>query len=593
MSSSNITTTSNIKQNQKSASTATENTTLKTTDFAQLPDDLLQIALTSADAVLYRWNLETGKLSFSDNIISVFPFGDTLPKTEEEWFQLIHIDDRPKLIEQKKRWQQHLVQTANERYRMIKNNTEIWVRQSGVALESGKLVVGVIYFGCRPPQHATGGMHVASVQIPAQSNIKHTTQERDYAYPTELIEQLQAAIDNAISCKQQGALLILSIANFGMIINAYGHEASEIVAQEIAAEIRKLLCLEDKIYRIHRDQFAIILTDCQENEINNRATQICDIVHNYGQYASVGDIHAICAIGSVTFPTADTKATAIIDKAYIALHRTNGTIHRNFSESPNEQMIARQQMGLANYLRKAIHENKLRLAFQPIIASKTGEVAYYESLLRMIGEDGKISSAGALIPVAERMGLIDMVDHLVLDMVVKELEQSPNVKLALNVSNLTTENKQWLSHFRNLMRGRPDIASRLIIEITETAAHRDLRRTAYFVASMQEMGCTVALDDFGSGYTSFRQLKALSVDIVKIDGTFIKDLEDSSDNRFFVKTLLEFTNCFGLKSVAEFVENGETAKILMELGVDYMQGYYFAKPQNYRSWLTGGEYSKS
>ena len=186
-----------------------------------------------------------------------------------------------------------------------------------------------------------------------------------------------------------------------------------------------------------------------------------------------------------------------------------------------------------------------------------------------------------------------MVDHLVLDMVVAELENSPQVSLALNVSNLTTESGQWLEHFRRLLKGRPEIAARLMVEITETAAHRDLRRTAYFVASVQEMGCSVALDDFGSGYTSFRQLKALSVDVVKIDGAFVRDLVDNPDNRFFVKTLLEFTQCFGLKSVAEFVENGETAKMLIDLGVDYMQGYYFGKPENYRSWLNTGEYNRS
>ncbi len=109
------------------------------------------------------------------------------------------------------------------------------------------------------------------------------------------------------------------------------------------------------------------------------------------------------------------------------------------------------------------------------------------------------------------------------------------------------------------------------------------------MASLQAQGCQVALDDFGSGYTSFRQLKALSVDMVKIDGAFVKDLVDNADNRFFVKTLLDFTRGFGLKSVAECVENGEIAKMLMELGVDYLQGYYFGKPMNYRKWLKEGE----
>jgi EAL domain-containing protein (putative c-di-GMP-specific phosphodiesterase class I) len=104
------------------------------------------------------------------------------------------------------------------------------------------------------------------------------------------------------------------------------------------------------------------------------------------------------------------------------------------------------------------------------------------------------------------------------------------------------------------------------------------------------MGIRIALDDFGSGYTSFRQLKALSVDMVKIDGVFIKDLAQSADNQFFVKTLLDFAQGFGLETVAEFVENGEITKILMEMGVDMMQGYYFGKPINHRAWLNEGEY---
>ena len=133
---------------------------------------------------------------------------------------------------------------------------------------------------------------------------------------------------------------------------------------------------------------------------------------------------------------------------------------------------------------------------------------------------------------------------------------------------------------------------RLIVEITETATQLDMRRTAYFVATIQSLGGLVALDDFGSGYTSFRQLKSLSVDMVKIDGAFVRDLVDNADNRFFVKTLLDFTNGFGLKAVAEFVETGEIAKMLMELGVEYMQGYYFGKPENVRGWIDDGEFAK-
>ncbi|MGE0754287.1 MAG: EAL domain-containing protein, partial [Alphaproteobacteria bacterium] len=294
--------------------------------------------------------------------------------------------------------------------------------------------------------------------------------------------------------------------------------------------------------------------------------------------------------GSVNFPLETASACDALDKAYAAVNSLQSIPCRTYEMTKAEADVSRQQMGLANYLLKAYKEDRLRLAYQPVIESKTGKTAHYEALLRLISHTGKISSAGALIPVAEKMGLIDIIDTMVMEKVIQELRNSPNVTLALNVSNETTENSTWLEKAAALLKETPEIAPRLIVELTETAIHRDLRRTAYFVASLQSMGCQVALDDFGSGYTSFRQLKALSVDMVKIDGIFIKDIAHSADNQFFVKTLLDFAQGFGLKTVAEFVENGEITKILMELGVDYMQGYYFGKPENCRVWLNDGEY---
>jgi diguanylate cyclase (GGDEF)-like protein len=550
-----------------------------------IPAEMLRLALTSADTVLYRWDLETGAMSFSENFAEVFPFPLASPQHESEWFALIDPADRLKWQEQRAIWLERPVASSNYRYRLHHEGRSWWIRQSAVALESGKTLIGVIYFRVSTPVEAD------SPEVVATAPLLPTTTERrphfnDLVYPEDFVTMLQNAMNASNQQRTRGALLILSIANFGMIINAYGHRGSETVMSEVAVEIQKLLRQGDGLYRIHRDQFGIILADCTETEIEHRATRISDMIHNYGHRASVGSLHAICAMGSMIFPAAQYSASEIIDKAYIALHKTNGTIHRAYSEGPDDKMLARQQMGLANYLRKAILENRLRLAYQPIVSSRTGKVEHYEALLRMIGEDGTISSAGALIPIAERMGLIDMIDHLVLEKVVKELEQSPLVHIALNVSNLTTDNQQWLDHCKSLLQNRPELTNRLMVEITETAAHRDLRRTAYFVSSLQELGCTVALDDFGSGYTSFRQLKALSVDYIKIDGSFIRDLTDNPDNRFFVKTLLEFTRCFNLKSVAECVENSETAAMLKELGVDYMQGYHFGHPENYRSWLS-------
>lgn len=412
-------------------------------------------------------------------------------------------------------------------------------------------------------------------------------------YPQEFISELEKTIRQTIADHTSGALLILSVSNLAMIINAYGHDTSEIVMHDLLKMIADILPEGCTAQRLQRDQLGIILANSFPEDTAAMTFRVHSIAQNFGRdsYATAA-LHLITTIGSVNFPLETASAPDALDKAYVSVNSQQIVPCRTFEMTRHEADMSRQQMGLANYLLKAFKEQRLRLAFQPIIESKTGVTKHYEALFRIISQSGKISSGGALIPVAEKMGLIDMVDTMVMEMVIAELRRSPNVSIAFNVSNMTTENSAWLDQLSQLIKETPEIASRLIIELTETAVHRDLRRSAFFVASLQSMGCMVALDDFGSGYTSFRQLKALSVDMVKIDGIFIKDLVHSSDNRFFVRTLLDFASGFGLKTVAEFVETGEIAKVLMDMGVDYMQGYYFGKPENHRSWLNEGEYGK-
>jgi len=410
-------------------------------------------------------------------------------------------------------------------------------------------------------------------------------------YPPEFLALLETSIQNVINEHTSGALMLVSITNLAMIINAYGHDTSEIVIHDLIKMIEVMLRSGDTVCRLQRDQLGVILTNSYPEDAAVIASRIHNTIQNFGRdNADTAALYLIGAIGSVSFPLETTGAHDALDKAYVAVNSMQSAPYRTFEMTCVEADQCRQQMGLANYLFKAFKEKRLRLAYQPIIESKTGKTLHYEALLRLVNQAGKISSAGALIPIAEKMGLIDVIDTMVMEMVIEELQHNKDVILAFNVSNLTTENPVWLDRMGQLIKDNPGVATRLIVEITETAAHRDLRRAAFFVASLQSMGCQVALDDFGSGYTSFRQLKALSVDMVKIDGVFIKDIAQNADNRFFVKILLDFAQGFGLQTVAEFVETGEVAKILMEMGVDCMQGYYFGKPANHRPWINEGEY---
>lgn len=403
-------------------------------------------------------------------------------------------------------------------------------------------------------------------------------------YPQAFIDALQASEQQAGTTPC--AVVILAIDNLAMIMSGYSMAVAEAVMGEVHAVIAGRA--GDAVsMRIQRDQFGVVLRAMNEPDIIQWCRMIEEAIRTYSYNSRYGELHCLTST-AYQMIREGCDIGELLARTIVSLHADDESVIPNQDVSGAEH---REEMAIANFLGQAVEERRIRLAFQPVIEASTGAIAHYEALLRLFGEDGKISSAGALIPIAERMGFAPMIDKLVLSQVIDELRHAKNVSLAVNVSNHSALDAGWMSILKDAVLRTPDIAPRLIIELTETAVHRDLKHMALFCAELQGLGCLVTLDDFGSGYTSFRQLKTLSVDYVKIDGSFIKDLTENSDSRFFVKTLLDFTRGFGLKAVAECVENGEVAKVLLDLGVDYFQGFYFGRPMNHRKWLNEGEYS--
>jgi EAL domain-containing protein (putative c-di-GMP-specific phosphodiesterase class I)/GGDEF domain-containing protein len=407
-------------------------------------------------------------------------------------------------------------------------------------------------------------------------------------YPAAFLQQLNDVIATCNATNSRCALLVISIDNLAMLMRGFGHEGTEAILHKAQDSIRDMISASDKVWRIQRDQFAIVLQSVQPEELGYLAERIQSHLQNNCAQSEWGVTHLVSTIMQLWLPDQAQHADDAMSRALIGLqdyaYRMGGAAF--YEENPQQVTLNRQEMALANHLVQAMQQDKLLMAYQPIISATDGSVHHYEALLRMRGDDGSVSSAGALIPVAERMGLIEQIDRLTLIMTVTQLRRHPEVHLAFNISNITTQSDAWLALLKQTLKDEPQVASRLIVEITETAVMHDLQNIAYFIAEIQALGCLVALDDFGSGYTSFRQLKSLSVDMVKIDGAFIKDLVENTDNQFFVRTLLDFTNGFGLQSVAEYVENGEIAKLLMELGVNMLQGYYFGRPTIDTPWMS-------
>jgi EAL domain-containing protein (putative c-di-GMP-specific phosphodiesterase class I) len=180
-----------------------------------------------------------------------------------------------------------------------------------------------------------------------------------------------------------------------------------------------------------------------------------------------------------------------------------------------------------------------------------------------------------------------------LDLVLDDLARYPDIVLAVNISGLTATDRSWLRALNVHLKDRPDMASRLIIEITETVALRDIEETARFVSAVRDLGCRVAVDDFGAGYTTFSHIKALTADLVKIDGSFVMGISGSEESRLFVRNLLNLARSFGLSTVAECVETAEDAECLAREGVELLQGHYFGRPTTNPAWKTASPDSKA
>jgi len=246
---------------------------------------------------------------------------------------------------------------------------------------------------------------------------------------------------------------------------------------------------------------------------------------------------------------------------------------------------ARRGAAIGAEVKAALRQNRLLFAFQPVVCATTGEVEYFECLLRMRDEAGTVAAGAEFVAAVEQLGLIGQIDRFVLDEAVRELGTAPDVTLGFNVSGLTAGDRPWLRSLTRRLRNRPDLARRVVVEITETAALHDIEESARFVDTLRDAGCRVALDDFGAGHTSLRHLQSLAVDIVKIDGSFIRNLADNPENRVFLRHLLGLTKGFGLSTVAECVESAEDAALLRAEGIGYLQGYHIGPPTIERPWL--------
>ncbi len=386
----------------------------------------------------------------------------------------------------------------------------------------------------------------------------------------------------------KGFLLTLGLDHFSLYNEAYGAAFCDSILEDAGQRLRQCAGSGAEVARIDGDVYGLFFADTPYCDMAAMARHLITQFYKQPFDTMNGRITFGASVGGIVLRHGLSMTPgSILASAETALHkaknRGRGCFH---AHEPSSQDIqdTRQILKTGNDLIRAFHEGRMRLAFQPVMDMNHNAASFHEALVRMIDDTGRLQSAAQFIPAIERLGLSRMVDHFALTQAIEELSRFSDLSLSVNVSNQTLNDPDWLRFIVGALRDQPSVAKRLIIEITETTAISSMDVAIMAVRTLRDIGCRVALDDFGAGYTAFLQLKTLGVDIVKIDKSFTRGLSDSK-NQLFVRTLQLLADGIDIMTVGEGAETLAEARILARDGVNLVQGYVFGFPQVERVWL--------
>jgi len=397
-------------------------------------------------------------------------------------------------------------------------------------------------------------------------------------------------LDKAKSDDLQHHLLYLDLDQFKVVNDTCGHDAGDELLIQITSVLEKKLRKSDVLSRLGGDEFGVLLESCDAENALIVANNLRQAVEGFRFGWQTRSFKIGVSIGIAKISGNELKASEILSAADAACYvaKENG---RNrvcfFKSEASASSTHQQEMQWVSRLQEALDNDRFELFLQRIQCVKYQDVEseHYEVLVRMLDEDGKLIPPGAFLPAAERFNLIASIDTWIIENVFKKLERlivqgkySENLILSINLSGTSMANDDLFSRISYLLDESNIPAENFCFEVTETAAIANLKQATQFLSSLRRKGCKIALDDFGSGLSSFAYLKQLPVDYLKIDGLFVKDIAIDNIDKAFVESINQIGQVMNLKTIAEFVENDEILAILKNIGVDYAQGYGIHKP---------------
>lgn len=401
-------------------------------------------------------------------------------------------------------------------------------------------------------------------------------------------EQLKGALESAREEEREHALCYLDLDQFKVVNDTCGHIAGDEMLKQLAHLLQSKVREADVLARLGGDEFGVLLRYCSLDQAHSVAEDLRRTVRDFRFVCEDHSFETGVSIGVVSVTGQAHTLTEIQSAADVACYAAKEAgRNRVHVYVPDDRELQQRQgeMRWVSRIHKAMAENRFMLYCQPILPvdPHSGLVPHYEFLLRIQGEDGQEVPPMAFIPAAERYNLMPMIDRWVVQNVLRNVAHAmpslEGVVWTINVSGRSLGDEDFLQMVSDEIEAAEIPGRQICFEITETAAIANLRRAARFIKMLKARGCRFALDDFGSGLSSFAYLKNLEVDYLKIDGGFVRDIATDPIDRAMVEAINSVGHVMRIRTIAEFVENQDILAVLRELGVDYAQGYGIARPQ--------------
>lgn len=397
-------------------------------------------------------------------------------------------------------------------------------------------------------------------------------------------EHLERMISSAQRNNTRFALLYFDLDEFKYINDTFGHRAGDTVLVRAAGEVSSLIRSGEVFARLGGDEFAVVAEMREQDDPAQLAERIAHAISAIPFRFRGSNLRLTASIGIACFPEHGDNVEDLVAHADTAMYQAKGNGKNTwalYDANRNHSQAMMARVTWRGRIDQALREESLELHFQGIYTTADGELSHVETLVRMRDPaDGeRLIMPGQFIPVAEKTGQILEIDRWVLGRSIELLATHPNLRaLAVNVSGRSFDEPGLPQYIQDLLKRHGVEPRRLIVELTETAAVSEMQDAQRFIEALHQTGCLIGLDDFGSGFSTFSYLKYLGVQILKIDGMFIRDLPNNRDNQAFVKAMIDVAKSLDKLTVAEFVEDAETLAMLREFGVDMAQGYHLDRP---------------